>query len=176
MPDNLRYPIGQFSVDGEITPAERELWIAQIAEAPRLFRAALAGLTDAQLETPYRPGGWTLRQLAHHVPDSHLNSYARFRLALTEERPVIKPYDQERWAELADARTAPVELSLSLLDALHARWVVLLRSIAGDAWQRKFLHPELGEMTLERNLALYAWHGRHHTAHISALRLRMGWR
>jgi len=173
--EDLSYPVGKFNVEGEITDEQRQLWMAQIGEAPRLFRAAFAGLSEVQLETPYRAGGWTLRQVAHHVPDSHMNSYTRFRLALTEEEPTIKPYEQDRWAELADARTAPIEWSLALLEGLHARWVVLLRSLAAGDWKRTFKHPELGLMTLERNLALYAWHGRHHTAHVTALRQRMGW-
>ena len=175
MDESLRYPIGKFRVDGEIAAEQRELWLAQIAEAPARFRAAFAGLSEAQIDTPYRPGGWTLRQLAHHVPDSHMNSYTRFRLALTEDEPTIKPYKQDRWAELADSRTAPVEWSLALLEALHARWTVLLRSIPAADWKRTFRHPELGLMTLEKNLALYAWHGRHHTAHVTSLRQRMNW-
>ena len=173
--DALRYPIGKFSMEGEITPERRREWIEQIAAAPSQLRAALSGLSDEQLATPYRPGGWTLRQLAHHVPDSHMNSYVRYRLALTEEEPVIKPYEEARWAELDDARTAPIELSLALLDSLHARWVLLLRSLSDAEWKRTFRHPELGLMTLEKNLALYAWHGRHHVAHVTGLRERMGW-
>jgi uncharacterized damage-inducible protein DinB len=173
--EDLRYPIGKFSVEGEITDERRREWISQIAAAPSQLRAALSGLSDDQLATPYRPGGWTLRQLAHHLPDSHMNSYVRFRLALTEEAPTIKPYQEERWAELNDARTAPVEVSLALLDSLHARWVLLLRSLADGDWKRTFRHPELGLVTLERNLALYAWHGRHHVAHVTALRERRGW-
>jgi hypothetical protein len=172
---DLRYPIGKFRVEGDITDERRREWIGQIAEAPARLRDALSGLGNAQLDTPYRPGGWTLRQLAHHVPDSHMNSYVRFRLALTEEGPTIKPYQEDRWAELPDARTAPVELSLAMLDALHARWVLLLRSLGPVDWKRTFQHPELGAITLERDLALYAWHGRHHTAHVTGLRERMGW-
>jgi hypothetical protein len=173
--EDLRYPIGKFSVEGEITPTRREEWIAEIAAAPSHLRKALSGLTDEQLATPYRPGGWTLRQLAHHVPDSHMNSYVRFRLALTEDEPTIKPYAEDRWAELDDARTAPIELSLALLDSLHARWLLLLRALPDADWKRTFRHPELGTMTLERNLALYAWHGRHHVAHVTSLRERQGW-
>ena len=175
MDDELRYPIGKFAVDGEITPQRRAEWITQIELAPRLMRVALLGLTPPQLDTPYRPGGWTLRQVAHHVPESHMNSYIRFKLALTEDTPTIKPYFEDRWAELADARTAPIELSLAMLDTLHARWVVVLRSLSEADWKRAFRHPEIGMMTLERNLALYAWHGRHHTAHVIRLRERMGW-
>src|SRR5581483_5374646 len=170
MEEDLRYPIGKFSVEGEITAARRAEWIEEIAAAPEQMRAALSGLTGDQLETPYRPGGWTLRQLAHHVPDSHMNSYVRFRLALTEDQPTIKPYAEDRWAELSDARTAPVETSLALLDSLHSRWTLLLRSLTDADWIRTFRHPEIGLMTLERNLALYAWHGRHHVAHITRLR------
>ena len=173
--DDLRYPIGKFHVEGEITDECRREWIAQLAEAPSLLRAALTGLSDEQLATPYRPDGWTLRQLAHHVPDSHMNSYVRFRLALTEEDPVVKTYHEDRWAELDDARTAPVDVSLALLDSLHTRWVLLLLSLSAGEWKRTFQHPEMGLMTLERNLALYAWHGRHHVAHVTALRERMGW-
>jgi hypothetical protein len=173
--EDLSYPIGKFQVDGEITAARRDAWIAQIAELPVQFRAAVAGLDARQIDTPYRPGGWTVRQVAHHLPDSHMNSFIRFRLALTEDEPTIKPYDQGPWADLADSRTAPIDLSLTLLDSLHARWVILLRSLAEPDWKRAFRHPELGLMTLERNLALYAWHGRHHTAHVTALRQRMGW-
>jgi uncharacterized damage-inducible protein DinB len=173
--EDLRYPIGKFSVEGEIAADRRQDWISQIAEAPSLLRSALSGLSDEQLATPYRPGGWTLRQLAHHMPDSHMNSYVRFRLALTEDEPTIKPYHEDRWAELDDARTAPVAVSLALLDFLHTRWVLLLRSLSDADWQRTFRHPERGLMTLERNLALYAWHGRHHIAHVTGLRERKGW-
>ena len=173
--EELRYPIGKFSVEGEITAARRAGWIEEIAATPSQLRAALSGLSEEQLATPYRPGGWTLRQLAHHVPDSHMNSYVRFRLALTEDEPTIKPYQEDKWAELSDARSAPVEVSLALLETLHSRWVLLLRAIADAEWKRTFRHPEMGLMTLEKNLALYAWHGRHHVAHATALRKRKGW-
>jgi hypothetical protein len=159
--DDLRYPIGRFEGKGELPQ-----WIDEIAAAPSNLRAAVKGLTPQQLDTPYRPGGWTVRQVVHHVPDSHLNSYVRFRLALTEDEPTIKPYDEERWAGLVDARTAPVEVSLALLESLHERWVLLLRSLTPADWQRTFRHPELGVVTLERSAGLYAWHGRHHVAHI----------
>jgi DinB superfamily len=138
--EDLRYPIGKFDLGGEITGERRREWISQIAAAPSLLRAALRGLSEEQLSAPYRPGGWTLRQLAHHMPDSHMNSYVRFRLALTEEEPTIKPYQEDRWAELADARTAPVDLSLALLESLHARWVLLLSSLAAGDWKRTFRH------------------------------------
>jgi hypothetical protein len=167
---DLRFPIGTFQKRGTLAPAERAECIRQIAETPRLLRAAVAGLSEAQLETPYRPGGWTVRQVVHHLPDSHLNAYVRFRLALTEEQPTIKPYAEARWAELCDARTAPVEMSLVLLASLHERWVMLLRSLGEADFRRTLLHPDNGVMTLDHLLELYAWHGRHHEAHIAGLR------
>jgi DinB superfamily len=168
---SLRYPIGKF------TPSEahRDKDIAAIAGLPSALRAAVAGLDDAQLDTEYRPGGWAVRQLVHHVADSHMNAYVRIRLALTEDWPTIKPYDEAQWAKLADARTLPVEPSLSLLEPLHRRWVVLLESLSEADWQRGYVHPEMGREKLDRVAALYAWHGRHHTAHVTALRKRMGW-
>lgn len=172
---DLRYPVGKFRFPESVSTQELAIFIDQIAETPVRLRAAIDGLSDSQLDTSYRPGGWTVRQLAHHVPDSHMNSYTRFRLALTEDEPVIKPYDEARWAELPDARSMPVEPSLALLESLHARWVPLLRSLSAADWKRSFRHPELGLVTLEKNAALYAWHGRHHVAHITALRQREGW-
>src|ERR1700689_539575 len=177
LPDAMRYPVGRFSFPSAtgITHVQRNQWIAEIAEAPARLRAAVAGLDAAQLDTPYRPGGWTVRQVAHHVPDSHLNAYIRFKLALTEDDPTIKTYAEDRWAQLADTQTTPVEVSFTLLDTLHARWVRLLRSLKPEDWKRTFRHPELGLVSLEKNLALYAWHGRHHVAHIMGLRERNGW-
>jgi uncharacterized damage-inducible protein DinB len=172
---DLRYPIGPFQDDGPLTDEQRQRLIAQIEAAPAKLRAAVEGLSPQQLETPYRPGGWTVRQVVHHLPDSHLNSYIRFRLALTEDEPAIKPYDEHRWAELDDARHAPIDISLALLQSLHRRWVLLLRSLTARDFARAFLHPELGVVSLEMNLSLYAWHGRHHVAHITSLRERMGW-
>jgi hypothetical protein len=172
---DLRYPVGEFRFPQSVSAPELAVFVDQIAETPARLRAAIAGLWDSQLDTPYRPGGWTVRQLAHHVPDSHMNSYVRFRLALTEDDPVIKPYEEARWAELSDARSMPVEPSLALLESLHARWVPLLRSLSAADWKRSFRHPELGPIRLDQNAALYAWHGRHHVAHITALRERMGW-
>jgi uncharacterized damage-inducible protein DinB len=139
------------------------------------MRTAVQGLSDEQLNTPYRPEGWTVRQVVHHVPESHLNSYIRFKLAITEDEPTIKPYFEDRWAKLDDANTAPVELSLNLLDALHERWVWFLRSLKEGDFQRTFRHPEMGTVSLDKNIALYAWHGRHHVAHVTSLRERMGW-
>ncbi len=172
---DLRYPVGEFRFPESVNEQDLAMFIGQIAETPARMRAAIAGLSESQLDTPYRPGGWTVRQLAHHVPDSHINSYTRFRLALTEDQPVIKSYEEARWAELSDARSMPVEPSLVLLESLHARWVPLLRSLSEAEWKRTFRHPELGLIRLEQNAALYAWHGRHHVAHITSLRERMGW-
>jgi uncharacterized damage-inducible protein DinB len=176
MEADLRYPVGKFHRPDTLSAEERRASIDAIAEAPSRLRAAIAGLDAAQLDTPYRPGGWTVRQVVHHVPDSHMNAYIRFKLAATEDEPTIKPYEEARWAELADAKSAPIEPSLALLENLHKRWVVFLRSLAPADWSRKFRHPELGTLTLEQNLALYAWHGRHHVAHVTALRERQGWR
>jgi uncharacterized damage-inducible protein DinB len=170
-----RYPIGKFQRQEKLTSAERRALIDQIVAAPARMREAVAGLDERQLATPYREGGWTVRQVVHHVPDSHLNAYIRFKLALTEEMPTIKPYDQAQWAELADARESPVETSLKLLESLHDRWVRLLRSMSDADFSRRLMHPENGPMTLDSVLAVYGWHGRHHTAHITALRQRKGW-
>ena len=172
---DLRYPIGQFEYQGALSSAQRQELIDQIAATPERMRSAVQGLSDEQLDTPYRPEGWSVRQVVHHVPESHLNSYLRFKLAITEDEPTIKPYFEDRWAKLEDAQTAPVELSLNLLDALHQRWVWFLRSLKDGDFQRTFRHPELGTVSLDKNIALYAWHGRHHVAHITSLRERMGW-
>jgi uncharacterized damage-inducible protein DinB len=174
--DDLRYPVGQFSFEDE--PAgggRRHGLIDEIADAPRRLREAVAGLSPAQLDTPYRPGGWTVRQVVHHVPDSHLNSYVRFKLALTEDEPAIRTYHEELWAELPDSRATPVEVSLALLDSLHERWVILLRSLGEEDFKRAFTHPDWGVVPLDKALAIYAWHGRHHVAHVTSLRGRMGW-
>lgn len=166
-----RYPVGRFEWAGSATDGERRKWIAELAEAPAHLRAAVEGLTEAQLDTPYREGGWTVRQVVHHLADSHMNSYVRFRLALTEETPTIKPYDENSWAELPDARSGPPEPSLALLEALHMRWVALLRTLSPSEWEREFVHPEHGaRSTLSRTLAVYAWHGRHHVAQILTVR------
>jgi hypothetical protein len=173
---DLRYPVGKFQFPETVSPDERAKFVGEIAATPFRLREVVKGLDDPQLDTPYRPGGWTVRQVVHHVPDSHLNSYVRFRWALTEEEPTIKAYHEDRWAELPDARTAPVEISLKLLESLHSRWVGLLRSLTEQDWKRTFRHPDLGLISLEKNAALYAWHGRHHVAHIAGLRERMGWK
>jgi hypothetical protein len=172
---DLRYPIGKFHFDGPPTEQQRKKFIDDISQAPANLRAALKGLSDQQLDTPYRPDGWTVRQVAHHVPDSHLNAYVRFKLALTEPEPTIKPYAEDLWAQLPDTQATPVDVSLTLLESLHNRWVRLLRSLEPEDWKRSFRHPELGLVSLEKNLALYAWHGRHHVAHVTSLRERNGW-
>ena len=170
-----RYPVGNFTYDASPTEEQRKKLIDDIAQTPARLRAAVQGLSPEQLDTPYRDGGWTIRQVAHHVPESHMNAYIRFKLALTEDEPTIKPYEQDRWAELPDVKSTPIDVSLSLLDSLHDRWVRVLRAIKPEEWKRNFHHPELGVVSLEKNLALYAWHGRHHVAHITELRKRMGW-
>lgn len=169
-----RYPIGRFEAPATLTGRERTALIDAVAAMPGAMERAVGGLSQPQLDTPYREGGWTVRQVVHHVPDSHLNAYVRFKLALTEAEPTIKPYDEALWAELPDAR-GEIATSLALLAALHARWVALLRALGDVEFARTYLHPELGTVSLERALALYAWHGRHHVAHITSLRERRGW-
>ncbi|HEX6990108.1 MAG TPA: bacillithiol transferase BstA [Bacillota bacterium] len=173
--DDPRYPIGRFQYDAATAPQRRADWIDELEQAPAELRQAVAGLDDNQLDTPYREGGWTVRQVVHHIADAHLNAYTRVRLTLTEDRPTIKPWDEKSWALLSDARTAPVEPSLALVEAVHARLVALLRSLTPDDFARTFVHPEQGEQSLDRLVALYAWHGKHHTAQIRGLRERMGW-
>ncbi len=173
--EELKYPIGRFKFDGEATREKIEGWLGEIETLPRRLRKAVEGLSEEQLDTPYRPGGWSVRQVVHHIGDSHLNSYIRFKWTLTEERPRIKPYYEERWAELPDARSADVEDSLAFLEILHKRWVKLLRSLKDADWQKEFDHPESGVNSLAKTLALYAWHGNHHLAHVTGLRKRMGW-
>ena len=172
---DLKYPIGRFKLEGTSTDEEIRRAIDEIAQAPARLRAAVEGLSPEQLDTPYRPDGWTVRQVVHHVPDSHLNSYCRFKLALTEDEPAIKAYHEDRWAELEDSRTTPIEVSLAMLESLHKRWVLLMKSLAPADFARTFRHPEIGLVSLSKNVCLYAWHGRHHAAHITSLRERMGW-
>ena len=169
---DLRYPVGTLAYEHAVTPGKRAAWIRQIAETPAALRAAVQGLTEDHLDRPYRPGGWSVRQLVHHVADSHLNAYIRFKWTLSEENPTIKPYLQERWAELDDTKFTPVSVSLDLLEAIHTRWGVLLESMKDEDWTRPLVHPENGPMTLDRLLQLYAWHGRHHVAHVTELRRR----
>jgi DinB superfamily len=170
-----RYPLGRFTPDAQPTPATRARHIEAIAGLPQRMRQALAGLNDNQVNTPYREGGWTVRQVVHHVPDSHLNAYIRFKWAMTEEKPTIKPYDESAWAALKDSDLTPVEVSLNLLEALHTRWAVLLRSLKAEDFQRTFIHPESGPHDVDWLLSLYSWHGNHHLAHITSLRERMAW-
>ena len=170
-----RYPIGKFTYDAPPSADQRNKLIDDIAQTPVALRAAVKDLSLQQIETPYRDGGWTVRQVVHHVPESHMNAYVRFKLALTEDEPTIKPYMEDRWASLPDVQSTPLEVSLSLLELLHDRWVRVLRAIKSEEWKRTFRHPELGTVPLEKNLALYSWHGRHHVAHITELRKRMGW-
>lgn len=195
---DLRYPIGEFRPPTEMTAEQRARLVDQIAEMPALLRRAVEGLSPKQLDTPYRPGGWTVRQVVHHIPDSHLNGYVRMKLALTENEPTIKPYNQEDWLRVADLRT-PIEASLSLLEGLHALWAGMLCSLSEEQWRRGFIHPELvampaqsagrrdeswrrgfvsdvrGVITIQGLLPTYAWHGRHHVAYINSLRERVGW-
>ncbi|HUI64283.1 MAG TPA: putative metal-dependent hydrolase [Bacteroidota bacterium] len=175
MNEDLRYPIGPFHKPAHVEPAERAEFIRQLASVPEALRAAVNGLDDRQLDTPYRHEGWTVRQVVHHLPDSHINAYVRFKLALTEESPLIRTYEEALWAQVTDARSAPIEMSLALLEALHLRWVAALNTLPKEAFQRVFRHPDLGLMSIDQQLAQYAWHGKHHVAHITSLRRRMRW-
>jgi hypothetical protein len=170
-----RYPIGRFNPEANPTPEMRNHHLEQIAGTPSRMRRATTGLTKDHLNTPYREGGWTVRQVIHHVPDSHLNAYIRFKLALTEDAPTIKPYDEGAWATLKDSELTPVDVSLTLLESLHARWTMLLQSLTAEDFKRTFKHPESGPHDLDWMLALYSWHGNHHVSHITNLRERMGW-
>jgi uncharacterized damage-inducible protein DinB len=173
---DLRFPVGKFDFDAQVSEADHPRLIAEIAEAPGKLRSAVAGLSRDQLETRYRPDGWTVKQVVHHLPDSHLNAYTRFKLALTEDEPTIKTYDEAKWAALPDSQRVPVDVSLDLLEALHERWVALLRSMDAADFRRGLRHPEHGRvLILQQMLALYAWHGRHHVGHITSLRKREGW-
>jgi len=170
-----RHPVGRFVPDSSPTPELRARHIEQIASLPPRMRMAVRGLSEAQLNTPYRDGGWKVRTLVHHVPDSHLNAYTRCKLALTEDAPTIKPYDQTAWALLKDSELTPIEVSLTLLECIHTRWVTLLRSLEPQHFQRRFNHPEMGAMTVDDLVAQYDWHGNHHLAHITSLREKMKW-
>lgn len=170
-----RYPVGKFAPKPSLTHEERSALVAEIARLPEKLVEAVAGLTDAQLDTPYREEGWTVRQVVHHIADSHMNAFIRFRLGLTEDRPTIKPYNEKLWADFIDTRTAPVDVSLTLIEALHERWCMMLESLTEQDFARRIVHPESGEQELNRVLQLYAWHGRHHTAHITRLRASKTW-
>lgn len=173
--EELRYPVGKFEAPDPIAPHHLEAWISEIDAFPAKFRAAVEPLSPSQLDTPYRPGGWTVRQVAHHLADSHMNSVLRFKWALTEDRPTIKPYFEDRWATLADTRDVPVGVALDLLTALHRRWVGLLRGMTPEDFRRELMHPESGILRLDRITGLYAWHGRHHLAHVTRLAEREHW-
>ncbi len=172
---DVRYPVGKFELPKEVTPALRKAAIEELAATPAKVRAAVAGLNERQLDTPYRDGGWTVRQVVHHLVDSHMNAYIRLRFALTENQPTIKPYDENIWANLEDARSAPVQVSLKLLEPLHERWARLLRSLKTEEYARTLVHPDHGVKNVDWLLFLYTWHGRHHTAHITELRKQKGW-
>jgi uncharacterized damage-inducible protein DinB len=173
--DDLRYPIGKYCPTASVGWAERDAWITELQKLPVNLCNAVEGLSDAQLDTPYRPGGWTIRQLVHHVADGHLNSSIRFRLALTEETPTIKPFEVDEWAELPDAKSSPIEPSLGMTEALHGRWVMLLRSVPDEDFKRSYVHPSGELVTLDRALSYFAWHSRHHVAQILSVRNRQGW-
>jgi uncharacterized damage-inducible protein DinB len=175
MSEDLRFPIGKFTWPDSVSAEDRKGYMERVAAAPAKLRAAVSGLSSEQLDTPYREGGWTVRQVVHHVPDSHMNSYVRFKLALTETEPAIKPYDEGAWALLSDTANTPIETSLRLLECLHVRWIEMMRGMSETDWARTFRHPELGLISLEKNLALYAWHGDHHVEHVGALRRRNSW-
>jgi hypothetical protein len=174
-PEDLRYPIGPFKVPDPISPEQIDGWISDMEALPADLRRLTGDMSRVQLDTPYRDDGWTVRQVVHHVPDSHLNSYLRFKLALTEDRPTIKPYDEAQWARLPDYERVSVQVSLDLLESLHQRWCPLLRSLTPKQLKLEFQHPEMGAIPLDVNIALYAWHGRHHFAHIENLARRMDW-
>lgn len=172
--EKLKYPIGKFQVIGIINDSQIDEWIKQIEVLSSKIIEAVMNLNDEQLNTPYRPGGWTVRQVVHHLSDSHANSYIRFKLALTEDKPVIRPYDEKRWAELPDYQL-DIEESLNFLDSLHKRWVNLLTNLSDMDLEKQFVHPESGTKTLKETIGYYAWHGNHHLAHITSLKKRMNW-
>jgi hypothetical protein len=172
---SLQYPIGKFQAPAQITETVRNQWIEDIALAPQRLKDAIHGLSATQLDTAYRPGGWTVRQVIHHLPDSHMNAYIRIKMALTEEVPTVKPYEEHLWAELYDTYHSPVDVSVTLLESLHQRWVILLGSLSESSWQRSYRHPQSGIVVLYQVAGLYAWHGNHHIAHITSLRERMAW-
>ena len=173
--DGVRYPVGDFAIDPDVTPSKRRRWLAQMEEMPQALAAAVSGLDERQLDTPYREDGWTPRQVVHHLADAHMNGFVRFKLALTEDAPKVKTYEEALWGETADAREAPVELSLRLLAALHERWLILLRSLSEEQFRCAFSHPDRGLMTMDKAIQLYAWHGLHHAGQIMGLRSRRGW-
>jgi DinB family protein len=170
-----RYPVGKFQLPTSITDDMRRQWIGDIEALPRKMRESVRGLNDQQLDTPYRDGGWSVRQVVHHVPDSHMNAYIRLKLALTEDNPTIRPYEEGEWAKLEDTRSAPIEVSLSLLENVHARWVILLRALKPADFSRGLVHPDHGQRNIDWLCAMYSWHSHHHVAHITNLRQQKGW-
>jgi uncharacterized damage-inducible protein DinB len=175
MPNDVRYPVGPFTLNSDVSAERRRADIDHLARLSDELRAAVNGLNDEQLDTPYRDGGWTVRQVVHHLVDSHVNAYVRMKLALTEDNPEIKAYDEKAWSESEDARNGPADFSMTLIAALHERWVWWLRTLADDDLSRTLRHPELGEVSVDFLLQLYAWHGRHHVAHITGLAARKAW-
>ncbi|HYG37914.1 MAG TPA: putative metal-dependent hydrolase [Cytophagales bacterium] len=171
--EELKYPIGKFQYQGPYSEEQKRRFIKEIAETPAILKEAIKNFSEAQLETPYRQGGWTVRQVVNHMADSHMNAFIRFKLALTEENPTIKPYEQDQWANLADSLNSPIELSLNLLDTLHQKWVILLNSLSSDDFKRTYMHPESGSSNLEKVLGMYAWHSKHHLAHVTGVRDRL---
>ena len=174
MSENLRFPVGEFDKNIEVTPKVRKQFIGTIADLPKNLEKAVADLNDKQLDAPYRPQGWTIRQTVHHIADSHLNAYIRFKLALTEDAPTIRPYYEDRWAELADSRM-PIDVSMKIIEGVHSRWVNFLNAMSDEDFKKLLIHPESGEWTLEKMLGLYDWHSKHHAAHITNLREREKW-
>lgn len=174
--DVLRYPIGKFEKPEVITKEQREAWIEELKMLPEQLKQVVEHLSDAQLDTPYRPDGWTVRQVVHHLGDTHMNNFIRFKLALTEENPHVHVFDIDGWADLEDSKTGSIRLSLTLLDFLHQRWALLLETLTEQDFSRTFRHPRLGTQRLDEALGLYVWHGKHHMAHITSLRERMGWK
>lgn len=171
---DLRFPIGPFKCDEKITLSQVELWINEIQNLPSNLRSIVEKLDDSQLDVPYRQGGWTIRQVVHHIADSHMNAYIRFKLALTEDNPTVKTYEESSWADLVDSKLS-VDISLHLIEFLHMRWVALLTSLTEQDLKKVFTHPDSGLVTIERNIGIYAWHGKHHLAHITSLIERKGW-
>lgn len=173
--EKLKYPIGRYEVDDNIDKASINNWIKEIETLPQKLYDAVKGLNTNQLQTPYRPDGWTVQQVIHHIADSHMNAYIRFKLALTEDRPMIKPYDENLWAELPDTKLVDIKVSLDLIKSLHIRWTALLKQLNKEELSKEFLHPESGMKNLKETICLYAWHGNHHLAHITSLKHRMNW-
>jgi uncharacterized damage-inducible protein DinB len=173
--EKLKYPIGRYQVEDNINKSSIDNWIKEIESLPQKLSAAVKGLKQDQLQTPYRPDGWTVQQVIHHIADSHMNAYIRFKLTLTEEKPMVKPYDEKLWAELPDTKLVDINVSLDLIKSLHERWIALLKQLNAEELNKEFLHPESGMKNLKETICHYAWHGNHHLAHITSLKQRMKW-